>query len=305
MRKKALLASIGVLIAGAAAAIIPITTSNAAAACAAAWNASQVYVGGNTASQNGHNYRAKWWSQNESPATHSTEWAVWADQGVCGGTTPPPNTPPPNTPPPGTSGFPLSEAQWNAKYPQRNPVYTYAGLVQAANSIPAFASGSDVQKKREVAAFLANTDHESGQFRYSEEIDKSGDYCDETQSYGCPAGAGQYFGRGAIQLSWNFNYKAAGDYLGINLLNEPWRVSSEPALAFRTAIWYWMTQSGPNNQSAHAAITGSQGFGGTIRSINGSLECDGKRPDIVQNRVNTYLQYTQLLGVDPGGNLYC
>ena len=301
MRKKALLASIGVVIAGAAAAIIPMTSSNAAEACAASWNSSAVYVGGNVASQNGHNYRAKWWSQNESPATHSGQWDVWADQGTCGGTGGDPTTPPP---PPGNSGFPLTEAQWNAKYPNRNPVYSDNGLVNAARSSPAVASGTDGQKKREVAAFLANTDHESGQFRYTEEIDKSGDYCDESQPYGCPAG-NRYFGRGAIQLSWNFNYKAAGDYLGIDLLRNPDQVATSPELAFRTAIWYWMTQSGPNSQSAHAAITGSQGFGGTIRSINGALECDGKRPDIVQNRVNTYLQYAQLLGVDPGGNLYC
>jgi predicted chitinase len=302
MRKKRLLASAGVLIAAAAVAIVPMTSSNAAATCAGAWNSSAIYVKDNVASQNGHNYSAKWWNQNESPATHSGQWDVWADQGTCGGGT----TPPPDNPPPNTSGFPLSEAQWNARYPttSRNAVYTYSGLVEAARSIPAFAGGSDVQKKREVAAFLANTDHESGQFRFAEEIDKSGDYCDETQPYGCPAG-NRYFGRGAIQLSWNFNYKAAGDYLGINLLNQPDQVATNPQLAFRTAIWYWMTQSGPNNQSAHAAITGSQGFGGTIRSINGALECDGKRPDIVQNRVNTYLQFAQLLGVDPGGNLYC
>ncbi|MEV6490245.1 glycosyl hydrolase family 18 protein [Actinoplanes sp. NPDC051633] len=74
--------------------------ASAAEACAAAWSPSQVYVGGNVASQNSHNYRAKWWSQNESPATHSGQWDVWADQGVCGGGTTPPTTPPPSDPPP-------------------------------------------------------------------------------------------------------------------------------------------------------------------------------------------------------------
>jgi len=74
----------------------------AATACAPAWSATQVYVNGNTAAQNGHNYTAKWWTQNESPATHSGQWDVWADNGVCGGTTPPPTTPPTTTPPPAT-----------------------------------------------------------------------------------------------------------------------------------------------------------------------------------------------------------
>src|SRR6185312_11977227 len=69
----------------------------AAAACAPGWSATQVYVNGNMASQNGHNYTAKWWNQNESPATHSGQWDVWADNGACGGTTPP--TTPPTTAP--------------------------------------------------------------------------------------------------------------------------------------------------------------------------------------------------------------
>jgi chitinase len=91
----------GVVIAGAAVAILPMTVSSAAVACAPAWNASAVYVNGNQASQSGHNYTAKWWTQNESPATHSGQWDVWADNGTCGGTTPPTTPPPtgPTTPP--------------------------------------------------------------------------------------------------------------------------------------------------------------------------------------------------------------
>jgi len=100
--KKKVVAVVGVTVAAAAVAILPMAVSDAAAACAPAWSSSAVYVGGNSASQNGHNYNAKWWTQNESPATHSGQWDVWADQGACGGTTPPPTTPPttgPTTPP--------------------------------------------------------------------------------------------------------------------------------------------------------------------------------------------------------------
>jgi chitinase len=80
------------------AAVVPAVQASAAVACAAAWSATQVYVGGNVASQNSHNYSAKWWTQNESPATHSGQWDVWADQGACdgGGTTP--TTAPTTTP---------------------------------------------------------------------------------------------------------------------------------------------------------------------------------------------------------------
>ena len=100
LRRKLLLAG-SVAIVGAAAAVLPMAASNAAVACASAWSATAVYVNGNTASQNSHNYTAKWWTQNESPATHSGQWDVWADNGTCGGGTTP-TTPPttsPTTPP--------------------------------------------------------------------------------------------------------------------------------------------------------------------------------------------------------------
>jgi chitinase len=72
--------------------------ASAATACAPAWSATAVYVNGNAASQNGHNYTAKWWTQNESPATHSGQWDVWADNGACGTTTTPPTTTPTTAP---------------------------------------------------------------------------------------------------------------------------------------------------------------------------------------------------------------
>ncbi|HEV7962548.1 MAG TPA: chitinase [Actinoplanes sp.] len=110
--KRKYVATLGVALVAAAAAILPMAASNAAVACAPAWSATAVYVGGNVASQNSHNYSAKWWTQNESPATHSGQWDVWADQGACGGTTPP-TTPPttgPTTPP--TTGTKMASAPY-------------------------------------------------------------------------------------------------------------------------------------------------------------------------------------------------
>ncbi|MFF0791844.1 carbohydrate-binding protein [Streptomyces spiralis] len=48
----------------------------------AAWNSSQVYTGGNAVSWNGHNWKAKWWTQGEEPGT-TGEWGVWQDLGSC------------------------------------------------------------------------------------------------------------------------------------------------------------------------------------------------------------------------------
>ena len=96
--------TLGVAIALAFSSIVPIQTAHAASACAAAWNAGSVYTGGSTASENGVNYSANWWTQGDDPATHnggSGSGQPWTSQGSCtGGTTPPPDDPPPTNPPP-------------------------------------------------------------------------------------------------------------------------------------------------------------------------------------------------------------
>jgi len=82
----------------AAAAAVPTVQASAAVACAPAWSSTAVYVKDNVASQSGHNYAAKWWTQNESPATHSGQWDVWIDNGACDGSTTTPTTSPTTAP---------------------------------------------------------------------------------------------------------------------------------------------------------------------------------------------------------------
>ena len=99
--------------------------------------------------------------------------------------------------------------------------------------------------------------------------------------------------------------EAAGDALGIDLLNNPNLVATDPAVAWKTGLWYWNTQNGPGTMTPHAAMVNGAGFGETIRSINGAIECNGGNPAQVQSRVDNYTEITSLLGLDPGGNLYC
>jgi hypothetical protein len=61
-------------------------------------------------------------------------------------------------------------------------------------------------------------------------------YRDRSQSYGCPAEQAAYYGRGPTQLSWNFNYKTAGDALGIDLLNNPYQMQKDSAVAWKTGL---------------------------------------------------------------------
>ncbi|HET6295173.1 MAG TPA: chitinase [Kribbella sp.] len=206
------------------------------------------------------------------------------------------------------TAFPVSEAQFNSMFPNRNSFYSYSGLTAALSAYPGFANtGDDTTKKREAAAFLANVNHETGGLVYIKEINEANypHYCDWGQPYGCPAGQAAYYGRGPIQLSWNFNYKAAGDALGIDLLGNPWQVEQNSAIAWKTGLWYWNTQTGPGTMTPHNAMVNNAGFGETIRSINGSIECNGGNPGQVQSRVDAYTRFTQMLGVSPGSNLYC
>ncbi|KAI7726070.1 hypothetical protein M8C21_021771 [Ambrosia artemisiifolia] len=176
--------------------------------------------------------------------------------------------------------------------------YSRATFLEALQNYPQFGRvGSEEDSRREIAAFFAHVTHETGHFCYINEINgPSRDYCDETSTqYPCNPSKG-YFGRGPIQLSWNFNYGPAGRSIGFDGLNNPEIVATNPVISFRTALWYWM-----NN--VHPVI--GQGFGATIRAINGALECDGANPDTVTARVRYFTQYCNQLGVAPGNNLRC
>ncbi|TXG72744.1 hypothetical protein EZV62_001323 [Acer yangbiense] len=157
--------------------------------------------------------------------------------------------------------------------------------------------GSEEDSRREIAAFFAHVTHETGHFCYIEEIDgASKDYCDETNTqFPCSPNKG-YYGRGPIQLSWNFNYGPAGNSIGFDGLNSPETVANDPVISFKTALWFWTNNVQPMM---------SQGFGATIRAINGALECDGGNPATVQSRIRYYRDYCSQLGVAPGDNLEC
>jgi predicted chitinase/chitodextrinase len=240
---------------------------------------------------NGNYYIATHDNPGYDPTISTWYWSPY----TCGG-----------TPQPG-GDFVVSEAQFNSLFPGRNPFYTYSGLVAAMGAYPDFAkTGSDTVRRQEAAAFLANVAHETGNLVYIVEQNTSNypHYCDTSQPYGCPAGQAAYYGRGPIQLSWNFNYKAAGDALGIDLLHNPYLVEQDAAVAWKTGLWYWETGTGAAGMTSHQAMVGGSGFGTTIRAIN-SIECNGGNPAQVQSRIDNYTRITGVLGVPTGGNLSC
>ncbi|CAL5348062.1 unnamed protein product [Camellia sinensis] len=171
--------------------------------------------------------------------------------------------------------------------------FTRSAFLNAVRSYPSFGTtGTTDDSKREIAAFFAHATHETGHFCYIEEINgASRNYCDRSNTqYPCAPNK-KYYGRGPLQLSWNYNYGPAGRSIGFDGLNNPEIVAKDPVVSFKTALWFWM-----NN--VHSKM--NFGFGATIRAINGNLECNGKDSNSVSARVKYYIDYCKQLGVTPG-----
>ncbi|PAV67874.1 hypothetical protein WR25_24124 [Diploscapter pachys] len=107
---------------------------------------------------------------------------------------------------------------------------------------------------------------------------------------------GCYFGRGAIQISYNYNYGQFSDWLKTknityNLLEEPNLVmtSMNPPLAIMASLWFYMTPQ-PPKPAMHDIIMGTwnsgpvneaQGYSGPIlgpTSLIINNECGGEDP---------------------------
>lgn len=93
-----------------------------------------------------------------------------------------------------------------------------------------------------VAAFLAQTAHESGEFRYVRELASGQAYEGRKDLGNTEPGDGVKFrGRGLIQVTGRANYEACGEALELGLLEQP-ELLEEPANACRSAGWFWGTK---------------------------------------------------------------
>lgn len=118
------------------------------------------------------------------------------------------------------------------------------------------------------AAFLAQVAHESGSLRWLVEIwgpTASQARYDTRYDLGniAPGDGFKYRGRGLIQLTGRGNYKRASEALGADLIAEPEKLG-EPALACRSAGWFWKTYG--CNELADAGK-----FEAITKVINGGL----------------------------------
>lgn len=90
-----------------------------------------------------------------------------------------------------------------------------------------------------LAHFMAQLCHESGNFRYMEEI-ASGQAYEGRQDLGNtqPGDGKLYKGRGPIQLTGRANYARYGRRLGIDLERHP-EIAAFPSIGLHIALEYW------------------------------------------------------------------
>jgi len=97
--------------------------------------------------------------------------------------------------------------------------------------------------------FLAQLAHESGGLKHAREVG------------GESARYAPYFGRGPIQLTHEDNYRAAGAYLGLPLVEHPELVES-PWIGWQCAAWYWLN-------TGLGRLCDARDFKGLTVAING------------------------------------
>ncbi|KAK3142205.1 hypothetical protein QOZ80_4BG0343610 [Eleusine coracana subsp. coracana] len=152
-------------------------------------------------------------------------------------------------------------------------LHTRNAFLTAARSYQGFAhGGSEVEGKREIAAFFANFAHETGHLCYINEI--NGASMDDTKSTQWPCA---YRGRSTTGVG-------RCSCRETTTTGRQGRRSGSTGWATRTRV------SSPPT---------------TIRAINGAVECNGKNTAEMEDRVRLFKEYCQQLGVDPGGNLTC
>jgi predicted chitinase len=139
------------------------------------------------------------------------------------------------------------------KQTKLDPSKTLTGTVHEA-VLTRTARAAGITDPIELAAFLAQCAHESHDFKSMAEYGGSLDFRKYDPKYAPKkakalgnkkAGDGaRYKGRGYIQLTGRYNYKRAGQALGIPLEKNP-ELAEKPEIAAKIAVWFWQQRVQP------------------------------------------------------------
>ncbi|WP_315903219.1 glycoside hydrolase family 19 protein [Photobacterium sp. TY1-4] len=243
----------------------------------------------------------------------------------------------------------VSEQQWDHRFPERNAAYTYTNFLKAVGKFEGFcatytdhrAAASDAICAKSLAVMFAHFTQETGahnphspneEWRQGLYFVREAGCSDDVGSCGynseCAATNWQteqwpcgttpdghyvkYFGRGAKQLSYHYNYGPFSDFIFNDvrvLLNNPDQVAST-WLNLASAVFFFVYPQPPKPSMLHV-IDGTwqptatditekrtSGFGVTTMIINGGIECtlDTEKPQSV-NRIKYYRGHAAALGV--------
>ncbi|AXA34167.1 chitinase [Francisella adeliensis] len=241
----------------------------------------------------------------------------------------------------------VSSQDWEFLFPERAPEYTYSNFLKAVAKFPAFCGtytdgrDSDAICKKSLATMFAHFAQETGGHTAHWDVPEwrqalvhvremgwneamLGGYNGECnpnvwQGQTWPCGkfnTGEfksYFGRGAKQLSYNYNYGPFSQaiYGDVTvLLNNP-ELVADTWLNLASAVFFFVYPQPPKPSMLHV-IDGTwqpnssdkangltPGFGVTTQIINGGVECGGAN-EIAQslNRIDYYDNFTKHLGVN-------
>jgi len=115
-----------------------------------------------------------------------------------------------------------------------------------------------------LAHFMGQCAHESGGFRYMEEIASGAAYEGRVSLGNTQQGDGKrYKGRGPIQLTGRANYRAFGREVGIDFEAHP-EIVAFPSIGLMAAVRYW------NSKDLNAKADADD-IVGITRAINGGL----------------------------------
>ena len=239
----------------------------------------------------------------------------------------------------------ISEGDWNYLFVERHEQYTYLNFLKGIGKFPAFCGnyedGKDAEAicRKSLATMFAHFTQETGGHNaYSEYPEwRQGLYYlrevgwTEGTSGGCgicdpglwqgeayPCGKFEdgtyksYFGRGAKQLSYNYNYGPFSQAIYGNvekLLNEP-ELVADTWLNLASAVFFYLYPQPPKPSMLHVLDGTWQpnqvdlnaglvpGFGVTTMIINGGVECGGSSEHIQsQNRIDYYREFANYLDV--------
>lgn len=217
----------------------------------------------------------------------------------------------------------FGQQEWDFLTGMAAPEYTYTRFLRAIGKFPAFCGeytdgrDSDAICKKSIITAFAHFSQETGGHIAKDNISDNPLQLEEWQqalvhvremgwsegqpgyTTGCgqndwqnrrwPCADGQgYFGRGAKQLSYHFNYGAFSEVMfngdATVLLNNPGLVA-DSWLNLASAIWFFLTPQAPKPAMLHVidrtwlpsqkelAAGIGYGFGTTINVINGGIEC--------------------------------